>query len=162
LVSQYRYPTAPFGEGPGYPGPAMDEGGSEHLYELRITQPVANAGVAVTSYSPASALIHPWFLGSQDENDVQGYAGTPVNVNDYMRDYGIALGVAGASFPHEGQYFVSVDSGDDPFSHKQERGRFVLRSWVNDVRPPRVKVLTPRASEGRPLVLARITDSGSG
>jgi hypothetical protein len=140
----------------------MDEGGAEQLYYTHVTQPVANIGVAVTSFAPADALVHPWFLGSQDENDVQGYAGTPVNVNSYMLDYGIDLGTAGTVFPRPGRYYVAVDSGDDPFSRKQERGRYVLRSWVNDVRPPTLRLLTARVDEGRPLVVARMLDRGSG
>jgi minor extracellular serine protease Vpr len=162
-VNLYRFPTAPFGMGPEYTStPSMNEGGAEHLYSVRVTRPVANVGVAVTSYSPADALIHPWFLGSQDESDVQGYAGTPVNVNSETLDYGTDLGAAGAQFPRAGTYYVSVDSGADPFSDKQKRGRFVLRSWVNDVTPPRLRLLTPRVAEGRPLVVARVVDRGSG
>jgi minor extracellular serine protease Vpr len=162
-VNTYRFPSAPFGMGPEYTsGPAMNEGGAEHLYVTHVTRPVANVGVAITSFSPATALVHPWFLGSQDENDVQGYVGTPVNVNGEMLDYGIDLGAAGAEFPRQGTYYVSVDSGADPFTQKQQRGRYVLRSWVNDVTPPRLRLLTSRVAEGRPLVVARVVDTQSG
>jgi len=161
-ASLYRFPAAPFGPGPRYGGPPMDEGGAEKLYYTHVTRPVANIGAAVTSYAPADALVHPWFLGSQDENDVQGFVGTPVNVNLFTLDYGIDLGAAGTVFPRQGRYYVAVDSGEDPFSRKQQRGSYVLRSWVNDVRPPTVRLLTPRVTEGRPLVVARMRDVGSG
>jgi subtilisin family serine protease len=161
-VSAYRFPSAPFGLGPGYTDASMREGGGERLYVTHVSRPVANVGVAVTSYSPSAALVHPWFLGSQDENDVQGYTGTPVNVNSYMLDYGIDLGAAGAVFPRQKRYYVSVDSGADPFTHKQHRGSYVLRSWVNDVRPPSIRLLTPRVASGRPVVVARAIDRGSG
>jgi hypothetical protein len=56
------------------------------------------------------ALVEPWFLGSLNENDVQGYSGTPVNVNALTFEYQFDNGVAALDFPHEGRYFVSVDS----------------------------------------------------
>jgi hypothetical protein len=38
----------------------------------------------------------------------------------------------------------------------------VLRSWVNDVTPPKVKLLTTHVSTGRPTLAARVIDAGSG
>ncbi len=75
-ASVYRYPAAAFGPAPSYFGAPVNEDGAETLYRIRIDEPAVNAGAAVILSSPGS-LIHPWFLGSADENDVQGYAGTP-------------------------------------------------------------------------------------
>jgi minor extracellular serine protease Vpr len=160
-VTSYCCPSAPFGPPPDYVGPTMEESGAETLYETRIDKPVANLGVAVESAS-AGALIHPWFLGSPAEQDVQGYAGTPVNVNNLMPDFSVDLGTAGASFPKVQRFFVAVDSGEDPFTHRSLPGRYVLRSWVNDVRPPRIQLLTRRVAMGRPTIVARVTDAGAG
>jgi hypothetical protein len=93
---------------------------------------------------------------------VQGYAGTPVNVNNLMPDFSVDLGTAGASFPKVQRFFVAVDSGQDPFTHRALPGRYVLRSWVNDVRPPRIQLLTRRVAMGRPTIVARVTDAGAG
>ena len=38
----------------------------------------------------------------------------------------------------------------------------MLRSWVNDLTPPRFRLLTKRVTAGRPLLAARVTDLGSG
>jgi minor extracellular serine protease Vpr len=160
-VTSYCCPAAPFGPSPDYVGPTMDESGAETLYEISINKPVANLGVAVES-ATAGALVHPWFLGSPDERDVQGYAGTPVNVNNLMADFSVDLGTAGASFPTVQRFYVSVDSGNDPFSNRPLPGRYVLRSWVNDVRPPRITLLTRRVAKGRPTIVARVTDEGAG
>ena len=111
----------------------MNETGTETLYVTSINQPVANIGVAVEA---ATGLVHPWFLGSPNERDVQGYAGTPVSVNELTFDFGIDIGAAGASFPKVQRFYVSVDSGSDEFTHRSLPGAYVLRSWVNDVRPP--------------------------
>ena len=40
----------------------------------------------------SNAPIHPWFLGSLDENDVLGYAGIPVNVNGQLPDFLYSIG----------------------------------------------------------------------
>jgi minor extracellular serine protease Vpr len=160
-VSTYCCPAAPFGPSPDYVGPAMDETGSETLYVTSIDKPVANIGVAVEA-ARGGALVDPWFLGSPNERDVQGYAGTPVNANALMFDYLFDLGAAGASFPKPQSFWIAVDSSSDPFTHRSLAGAYVLRSWVNDVTPPRVRLLTSRVAAGRPTIVARVLDAGAG
>jgi subtilisin family serine protease len=160
-ISQYRFPTSPFGPPPTYSGPEPAESGGEKLYYVHTNQPVANLGAAIIGAS-AGSLIEPWFLGSRNENDVQGYAGTPVDANVLTAGYRLDVGVAGVVFPREKRYYVAVDSGRDVFTGRSLAGAYVLRSWVNDVTPPRFKMLTKRVTAGRPLLAARVTDSGSG
>ena len=160
-VSEYCCPSAPFGLPPDYIGAPMDESGSETLFVTTVDRPLVNMGVAVVDASPSS-LIDPWFLGSKDERDVQGYAGTPVNQNDLMLDFGIDIGAAGAAFPRQKQYYVAVDSGSDPFTHAAFPGRYRLRFWENDLKPPIGRVLTLRVNDGRPTIVARVTDAKSG
>jgi hypothetical protein len=158
-VEAYRYPVAPFGNQPD--APPMVENGDEILYETLVANPVANAGVSVSSASPG-ALIDPFYLGARDENTVQGFAGTPVDVNALTYDYLVPIGAAGASFPSPGIFYVAVDSGDVRFTNRSAAGSFVLRSWVNDVTPPSLRLLTVRVSAGRPTIVARTFDSQSG
>ena len=160
-VSTYCCPAAPFGPPPDYVGPTMDETGSETLYVTSIDTPVANLGVAVEA-AQADSLVDPWFLGSPNERDVQGYAGTPVNANQLMFDYKVDIGAAGASFPKVQRFWVAVDSSSDPFTHRPLPGAYVLRSWVNDVTPPKIRLLTRRVTAGRPTIIARVTDNGAG
>ena len=47
---------------------------------------------------------------------MQGFAGTPVDVNALTYDYLAPVGAAGASFPRQGRYYVAVDSARDPFT----------------------------------------------
>jgi len=101
-------------------------------------------------------------LGSKDEGDVQGYAGTPVNQNDLMFDFAVDVGAAGTVFPRQQQLYVAVDSGSDPFTHQPLPGRYVLRFWENDLKPPTIKLLTARVSAGRPTIIARVLDDKSG
>jgi hypothetical protein len=101
-------------------------------------------------------------LGSKDENDVQGYAGVPVNVNGLMYDYRADIETAGAAFPLTKRYYVSVDSGSDVFTNQSLPGQFILRAWINDLAPPALKLITTRLSAGRPTIVARATDAQSG
>ena len=139
------------------------EDGAETLYETLVDRPAVNAGVSVISESPG-AQIDPFYLGAADENTVQGFAGTPVNVNALMSGYLAPIGAAGAAFPRQQRFFVAVDSGRDPFSGRRKAGRFVLRSWVDDVTPPSIQLLTasrrrraadPRAPRARRAVRRR-------
>ena len=160
-VSEYGFPSAPFGPAPDYYGPAMEEDGAETLYVTHVNDAVANVGVSVIS-SSRGAQIDPFFLGSPDEGSVQGQAGTPVNVNSLMSDFKVDVGAAGAAFPRQQAFYVAVDSGRDRFTGKLLAGSYVLRSWVNDVTPPSLRLLTTRVSAGRPTIVARATDAGSG
>jgi minor extracellular serine protease Vpr len=160
-VSTYRFPTEPFGPPPFYTGKPFDEDGAERVYTVRVSSHVANAGVAVVA-SGANALVEPWFLGSLNEDDVQGYPGTPVNVNALTFEYQFDTAAAAVDFPHGGRYFVAVDSRADPYTDLPLRGAYLLRSWQNDVRPPRFRFLTKVVSPGRPLLAAVATDRGAG
>jgi hypothetical protein len=170
----YRWPTSPFAILNIFGvDPSVNDDGKETVYSLNIQRQAVNAGVVVErpairiSASIEALLssnqpIHPWFLGSQDENDVLGYAGIPNNSNGLMPDFLFNTGTAGGVFLPPGRYFVSVDSGRDLFSGRPLAGRYTLRSWVNDVRPPNVAQITRRVSAGRPTIVARVRDAASG
>jgi minor extracellular serine protease Vpr len=158
-VEAYRYPVAPFGNAPDTP--PMLETGTETVYETFIDRPAVNAGVAVVSET-AGARVDPFYLGAQDENTVQGFAGTPVNVNALTSGYLLPIGAAGASFPRQQRFFVVVDSGRDRFDGRSLAGRYTLRSWVDDVTPPSIQLLTRRVAPGRPTLVLRVRDAGAG
>ena len=170
----YRWPTSPFSIlGIFGVDPAVNEDGKEKIYSLDIARQAVNAGVVVVKPAPkldvsitallsSNQPIHPWFMGSLDENDVLGYAGIPVNVNGSLPDFLYSIGTAGGVFLPPGRYYVSVDSGRDLFNGRPLAGRYTLRSWVNDVRPPRVQIVTRTLSTGRPTIVAKITDAKSG
>ena len=160
-VSAYCCPSEPFGPPPHYTGPPMNEDGSEHLYEYSVDLPVINFGVSVPLSTPGS-LIDPWLLGSKDENDVQGYGGTPVDINPLTFDFGADVGAAGVQFPRLERFYVAVDSRADPQTNRSQRGRYYLRAWVDDVFPPQLRLVTTRVSAGHPVVVAQAYDGGSG
>ena len=118
-MSAYRYPVAPFGNAPDTP--PMVEDGAETLYQTLIDRPAVNAGVSVIMETPG-ARVDPFYLGARDENTVQGFAGTPVNVNALTSGYLLPVGAAGAAFPRQQRFFVAVDSGRDPLHRTQSGG----------------------------------------
>jgi subtilisin family serine protease len=160
-ASVYRFPAAPFGPPPSYSGPATNEPGGEDLYVANLNEPAVNMGVSVL-LATQNSLIDPWFLASKDENDVTGYTGTPVNVNAFLLHYRVPVGAAGIQFPRQGQYFVSVDSGSDPFTGKSYPGQYLLRAWINDVLPPVLAPMTVKVAAGRPTLVMRTGDLQSG
>ncbi|HEX4678557.1 MAG TPA: S8 family serine peptidase, partial [Gaiellaceae bacterium] len=160
-VSIYCCPGAPFGQPPDYTGPTMNEDGAEHLYSVDITQPIVNFGVSVLAAS-TGAVIDPFVLGSLDENDVQGYAGIPTDVNPLTFDANMDIGAAGVQFPRLQRFYVSVDSRADPFTNKPQKGMYLLNSWIDDLTPPFVRVFTTRVTAGRPLIVAQVVDAGAG
>jgi minor extracellular serine protease Vpr len=162
LASIYRFPTSPFGHNPDYGvGPPMREDGAERVFEVRLRKRVLNFGVAVVS-SSRGARIDPFVLGAKDENSVQGYVGTPTNINGLTVGYQLPVGAAGAQFALAGRYYVSVDSGRDAFTGRRLAGTWRLRSWTNDLRRPTIRILTKRVSAGRPTIAAQVLDRGSG
>jgi minor extracellular serine protease Vpr len=161
-VSAYRWPAAPFGYPPSFTGPPMVENGAERLYLVpHLDRPVVNLGVAVVA-STQDSQIDPWLLGAPDESTVQGDAATPVNVNPLTFDYQLPIGTAGAVFPRLKRLWVAVDSSEDVYTGQPLRGRYVLRYWVNDVRPPTIRLLTRRVAAGRPTIAVRVRDPGAG
>jgi subtilisin family serine protease len=158
-VEAYRYPVAPFGNAPDTS--PMLEDGTETVYETFVDRPAVNAGVAIVSET-AGARVDPFYLGAQDENTVQGFAGTPVNVNALTSGYLLPIGAAGASFPRQQRFFVVVDSGRDKFDGHSLAGRYTLRSWIDDVTAPSIQLLTTRVAPGRPTLVLRVRDAGAG
>jgi minor extracellular serine protease Vpr len=160
-VSVYCCPAEPFGPPPDYTGAPMIEDGSETLYSFEVNQPIVNFGVSILAAS-AGSLIDPFVLGSKDENDVQGYAGIPTDVNGLTFDSGFDVGTAGVQFPRLQRFYVAVDSRADAFTHESQKGQYLLKAWVDDLAGPAVKILTTRITAGRPLIAAVAVDPQSG
>ncbi len=171
----YRWPTSPFSIlGIFGVDPSVNDDGKEKIYSLTITKQAVNAGVVVVKPEPkldasitallsSNQPIHPWFMGSLDENDVLGYAGIPVNVNGSLPDFLYSIGAAGGVFLPPGKYYVSVDSGRDlvhrPFARREVHPALVgQRRQAADRSGPHDR----RLSSGRPTIVAKVTDAKSG
>jgi subtilisin family serine protease len=147
-VVSYRYPDDPS---------ALDLPtqlrGPEVVYRVRITRPVANFGVAVVDQASGSRVM-PRIVVAGDENRLVGETALPLDLNPYLDSFQNVDPVAGVVLPAVGSYDVVFDTPS-----RARAGRFRFRFWLNDTKPPTVRLLRRRAS--RPLVLA-VADRGSG
>jgi len=150
LVSRYRYPENPRGI-----GVTTVLAGPELVYRLRLTKAVANFGVVVTSRAPGSR-VEPRVVSGLDENRLTGYAGLPMAYSPYLGELFEPLLAAGAVSPLPGDYAVVFDS-----AARSTAGRFTFRFWIDDVRPPTLRLRTRAVDIGDPILVAA-TDAGSG
>ena len=95
-------------------------------------------------------------VAALDENRLTGYAGLPVNRNPYMDDFHESVLAAGVLSPLPGEYAVVFDS-----AARSGAGPFTFRYWVNDVKPPVLRLRTPSVSAGE-AILVSATDAGAG
>jgi subtilisin family serine protease len=147
LVSSYRYPENPSGL-----DVARVLAGPEQVFRIRLRRPAANVGVAILSRTRIQAR----FLLARDENRQGGPTALPIQVNPYLPTFLDPTPVAGLVTPPAGTYYVVFDS-----PRASQAGRFTFRFWVNDTRPPRVRLLTKTVRRGG-VLLAAAADRGSG
>ncbi|MET0939558.1 MAG: S8 family serine peptidase [Gaiellaceae bacterium] len=147
-VSSYRYPDDPAGLGllNSLPGP-------EQVFRVRVQGKVANVGVRITG-RPRGVSVTPRLVYAGDENRLAGIPALPVDVNPYRGNlYGDLRPVVAANRPSAAAYDVVFETRSRAVS-----GPFSFRVWIDDKTPPRVRLLTPRATS---LTLS-VADSGSG
>jgi Subtilase family len=150
LVDRYRYPEDPRGL-----GARATLAGPELVYRFAVRRRIANFGVVITSRGPGSR-VEPRIVAGTDENRLTGYAGLPVHHNPYLDGFRSGVLAAAALSPRRGQYAIVFDSGT-----RTGAGRFTFRVWVNDLKPPVLKVRARSIALGSPLLVAA-TDAGSG
>jgi subtilisin family serine protease len=145
LVTSYRYPDVPRSAPLLLSGP-------EQVFRVTLRKPVANFGVAVVE----GARTSPRVVFAGDENRLTGNAGLPLAINPYVESFATARPVAGAIRPSPGAYDVVFETpaGTAP-------GAFTFRYWIDDVAPPRVRLLGATVRPRSSLALA-LTDAGSG
>jgi len=137
LVSAYRYPTA--GD-VSYPGP-------ERAYRFVVKGSPANFGVVMLS---GRAVPHVTFAGAADH--LAGYPALPLDLNPYRKSYGATIPVAGAVLPAAGPYDIVFDTRSTATA-----GPFSFHFWLNDVTPPKLKLVSTRGG-----IRVAATDAGSG
>jgi subtilisin family serine protease len=149
-VAAYRYPDDPRGAG------VLNElSGPEQVFRVPITHNVANFGVVVVSQA-RGVRVTPRVVAGDDENRLTGYPGLPVNINPYLKTTGQLEPIAGAVMPTPGMYDVVFDTNSAAHA-----GPFTFRFWVNDVTPPRIRLLTPEVKQPGTIELG-VADADSG
>jgi minor extracellular serine protease Vpr len=146
LVDRYRYPELVAAAGP------VRLAGPERAFRLVLARPVANVGVAVVA-AARGVSVQPRIVAGVDENRLLGSVALPLVANPYLPDFGAVLPVSAAIRPPAGTYTIVFDSAT-----RRQAGRFTFRVWVDDVTPPRIRLLGRAGS----VLEARVTDAGAG
>ena len=130
----------------------MMQDGAEDLYTILLDEPVVNFGAAVW-VSSENAIIDPWILGSADENDVQGQGGrrsTSTTSRSATRPTSARPRAVRAPEALLGLGRL----GRSIFTGQALHGAYVLKSWINDVYPPLMQLVSARdrrtAADHRP------------
>jgi subtilisin family serine protease len=137
LVSSYRYPDNPRGVDISN---SLD--GPEQVFRVRITRRVANFGAVITSQG-SGVRVSPRITIGADENRLAGQAGLPLVLNPYTDRLGDPVPVVSVTRPLPGTYGLVFDT-----PNAAAAGRFTFRLWINDVRPPKIRLLDRSARAG--------------
>ncbi|HSC90419.1 MAG TPA: S8 family serine peptidase [Gaiellaceae bacterium] len=146
-VSSYRYPTGADG--------GRTLAGPEQVFRVRLARRAANFGVAVVSRG-RGVRVEPRVVRAGDESAQVGYTSLPLNLNPYLAEFLDPALVSGAVLPAAGSYDVVFDSPT-----RADAGRFSFRFWVDDTRPPHLRLLTRTVRRGGTLLVAA-RDAGAG
>jgi subtilisin family serine protease len=149
-VDTYRWPEDPSGD-----GIPTQLAGPEQVFRVHLRGPASNLGAAIVSHGRGVAVT-PRLVYAGNENRLTGEAGLPLDVNPYGRNYDVPRPVVGAIWPAAGSYDIVFDS-----QTAEGAGAFTFRYWVNDRKPPTLKLLT-RQVTGSGFVRVRATDAGAG
>ena len=145
LVSSYLYPERA-------PGVRRLLEGPEQVFRLSLSRSRQNFGVVIVSHE-RGVSVTPRIVRGANESKLTGLTALPINVNPYLDGFDMPEPVAGALRPSAGIYYVVFDT-----TSAASAGRYRFRFWVNDVKPPRLRLLSRRAG----LLTIRVSDSGSG
>ncbi|HET9324819.1 MAG TPA: S8 family serine peptidase [Gaiellaceae bacterium] len=150
LVSIYRYP-----ENATESGVARILRGPEQVFRVRLRRPAENFGVAILSQG-AGARVQPRIVLGKDENRLAGPTALPLNTNPYLPTFFEPVPIVSVIRPAAGTYHVVFDS-----TTRAGAGRFVFRFWIDDRRPPQVRLVT-RSVRSRGALAFRAVDAGAG
>ncbi len=145
LVDSYLYPERAVGVRRLMKGP-------EQVFRLSLPASRLNFGVVLISKADGVS-VSPRIVRGENGSRLAGITALPINVNPYVANFDLPEPVAGVLRPSAGVYYVVFDT-----TSAGRSGRYRFRFWVNDVKPPRMQLLSRRSG----LVTIRISDAGSG
>jgi subtilisin family serine protease len=126
--------------------------GPEQVFRLSLSRARQNFGVVVISHA-GGVSVSPRIVRGASESKLAGLTALPINVNPYVGNFDLPEPVAGVLRPAAGVYYVVFDT-----TSAAGAGRYRFRFWLNDLKPPRLRVLSRRSG----LLTVQIRDSGSG
>ena len=154
-VSQYRFPTWPFGPPPNYVGAAVNEPGAEKLYTIQISRAgrqlrrLGRVAVGELGDRPVGARLE----GRERRAGLRRHAG-----QRQRPDVRLPRRHRGGR-RRRSRSRSATTSRSTPAATRSPNeslpGQYVLKAWVNDLTPPTLKLVTTRVAAGRPTIVAR-------
>ena len=86
----------------------------------------------------------PRLVRAGDEDRLAGFTALPIRVNPYQAGFYGPEPVVGVFRPARGAYELVFDTPS-----RRAAGAYTFRFWVNDTRPPAVRLLTPTVASRR-------------
>ena len=148
--ANYRYPSEV-----ALDGVTGTLAGPEQVYRVRLRRAATNFGVAVV-WRAKGVRVEPRIVRAGDENRLLGQTALPINLNPYLRQFRQPTPAAGAVRPTPGSYDIVFDGPS-----RGTAGAFRFRYWVNDTKPPQLRLASRAVARGAPLRI-RAADAGSG
>lgn len=145
LVNGYLYPERA-------PGVRRLLRGPEQVFRLSLGRSHRNFGVVLVSHDSGTS-VSPRIVRGANESKLAGMTALPINVNPYLSSFDMPEPVAGVLRPAAGVYYVVFDTTSAASS-----GCYSFRFWVDDLTPPRMRVLSRQSG----LLRVKISDKGSG
>jgi hypothetical protein len=100
--------------------------------------------------------VTPRLVRAGDEDRLAGFTGLPIRLNPYQGSFYGPEPVVGVFRPARGAYELVFDTPS-----RRSAGKFTFRFWMNDTRPPAVRLSTKTVAAGARLRLI-LRDRGSG
>ncbi|MDX6519309.1 MAG: hypothetical protein QOF50_2155, partial [Gaiellaceae bacterium] len=148
-VTTYRYPESP-------QQVATSLGGPEQVFRFRLGKQAANFGVVITSRGQGVAVT-PRIVRAGDENRLAGYAALPIVLNPYLDRFQDPVAASSVTRPAPGSYDIVFDTPSG-----SSAGRFAFRFWIDDVTPPRIRLIDRSARVGGRIRFSIDDGKGSG
>ena len=110
----------------------------------------------MTGRGPGVAVT-PRIVRAGDENRLTGFTALPLVSNPYLDRFQDPVAVSSATRPAPGSYDIVFDT-----PNRSSAGRFAFRFWVDDVTPPRIRLLDRSARAGGRIRFSIADGKGSG
>jgi hypothetical protein len=126
--------------------------GPEQVFRLSLARSHRNFGVVVVSHN-SGVSVSPRIVRGSNESKLAGITALPINVNPYLNSFDMPEPIAGVLRPAAGIYYIVFDT-----TSAASAGRYSFRFWVDDLKPPRMRVLSRQSG----LLTVKISDKDSG
>jgi len=118
---------------------------------------ISNGYVYAVGGRGPGVAVTPRIVLAGDENRLTGYTALPIVLNPYLDRFEDPIPVSSATRPAPGSFDLVFDTPS-----RASAGRFAFRFWIDDVTPPRIRLLDHSARAGGRIRFSIDDGKGSG